>query len=157
MNGSTNLDETHISCVEHTEVCVQKDLFNSVDSLHRKIFSTLNVKNRYFILIQSHSLLELTLNRSRFVGLWLKCVLSIGWWLIRCYLVIQKATLIQLVYRNQREPFHSLELMKKVMKSNENVWPITSQGNIWSAINQWKRLIQAVIQENGGPIQHWLC
>jgi hypothetical protein len=33
----------------------------------------------------------------------------------------------QLVYRNQREPFQSPELLKR---RAENVWPIVSQGDI---------------------------
>jgi hypothetical protein len=34
------------------------------------------------------------------------------------------------------------------------VCPLVSQDHIRSAIGQWKRRIRAVIQENGGPIQH---
>jgi hypothetical protein len=48
MNGSMDFNDTHISCVEHTKVCAQEDLFSSVDSLHRKIFSIWDVKNLYF-------------------------------------------------------------------------------------------------------------
>jgi hypothetical protein len=40
---------THPNYAEHTKVHVQKDLFNSVDSLCRNIFSVLNVKNEHFI------------------------------------------------------------------------------------------------------------
>jgi hypothetical protein len=39
MNSSVDLNETHVSFVEHNEVCVQKNLFSLVNSLHRKIFS----------------------------------------------------------------------------------------------------------------------
>jgi hypothetical protein len=38
MNGSTDYNEAHTSCVEHTHACVQERLFSLVDSLHRKIF-----------------------------------------------------------------------------------------------------------------------
>jgi hypothetical protein len=42
----------------------------------------------------------------------------------------------QLVYKNQREPFQSLGLLQQRI---ENVRPLVSQDNIWSAINHWKR------------------
>jgi hypothetical protein len=37
LNGFMNLNETHKSCVEHSQVCLQRDLFSSVYSLHGKI------------------------------------------------------------------------------------------------------------------------
>lgn len=36
VNGSTDPSETHINCVEHTQLCVQKDLFSSFKALKRK-------------------------------------------------------------------------------------------------------------------------
>jgi hypothetical protein len=36
--GCMNFSETHKTYVEHIEVCVQRDLFSSVYSLHRKKF-----------------------------------------------------------------------------------------------------------------------
>jgi hypothetical protein len=39
LNGSTDLNETHMNCVGHKYVRVQNYLFSSVDLLHRKIFS----------------------------------------------------------------------------------------------------------------------
>jgi hypothetical protein len=44
VNGSTDPSETHINCVEHTQLCVQKDLFSSFKAIKRKIFYILNVK-----------------------------------------------------------------------------------------------------------------
>jgi hypothetical protein len=48
VNGSTDLNEIQISCVEYTQLCVQKDLFTSVEVLKIKIFSILIVNNRHF-------------------------------------------------------------------------------------------------------------
>jgi hypothetical protein len=42
-------NETHISCVEHTSVCVQTHLFSSIDSSHRRMSSIFNVKNSHLI------------------------------------------------------------------------------------------------------------
>jgi hypothetical protein len=36
MYSFTDLNEIHLSCVEDVQVCVEKDVFISVDSLHRK-------------------------------------------------------------------------------------------------------------------------
>jgi hypothetical protein len=47
MNGCTNFNETSVSCLEH--LCVQKDLFTSVDSLHKNKFSTFNSINSHYI------------------------------------------------------------------------------------------------------------
>lgn len=49
-NGFADLNEIHLICVEHTEVCVPKDLFISVDPLWRKIVSILDVKSRYIFI-----------------------------------------------------------------------------------------------------------
>jgi hypothetical protein len=46
MKGSADFNETHTGCVENTHVCAQINLSNSVDSLHRKLFSNSNVRNR---------------------------------------------------------------------------------------------------------------
>jgi hypothetical protein len=46
MKGSADFNETHIGCVENTHVCAQMNLLNSVDSLHREIFSNSGVRNR---------------------------------------------------------------------------------------------------------------
>jgi hypothetical protein len=44
-----NLNEIHVSCIEYTKVCEQKDLPNSADSLQTKRFSILSAKNRHFV------------------------------------------------------------------------------------------------------------
>jgi hypothetical protein len=52
VNGSVDLNEIYIGCVEHTHVCVRKDLFSLIVlSLYEEIFSILNVDNRYCIYI----------------------------------------------------------------------------------------------------------
>lgn len=38
LDGSSDLNETHISFIEHTEVYIQKDLFCLIDLLHIKLF-----------------------------------------------------------------------------------------------------------------------
>jgi hypothetical protein len=38
LDGSSDLNETHISFVEHTEVYDQKDLFCLIDLLYMKLF-----------------------------------------------------------------------------------------------------------------------
>jgi hypothetical protein len=43
-----DFNETHPNYAEHTKVHAQKNLFNSVDSLCRNIFSILNAKNKHF-------------------------------------------------------------------------------------------------------------
>jgi Txe/YoeB family toxin of Txe-Axe toxin-antitoxin module len=49
----------------------------------------------------------------------------------------------ELVYKIQREPFQSLELLQQ---RTENVWPLISQDNF--------RWVQAIIQEKASPILH---
>lgn len=39
VNGSIDLSETHINCVEHTQLCVQKDLFSSFKALKKNLHS----------------------------------------------------------------------------------------------------------------------
>jgi hypothetical protein len=55
----------------------------------------------------------------------------------------------QSVYKNQREPFQSLELLQQ---KNENVLPLISQ-DVRSAIDQWKRRVQA-FEKTVAPVQH---
>jgi hypothetical protein len=39
MNGSTDVNETRVSCVDYTELCLYKeDLFSFVDSIYINIF-----------------------------------------------------------------------------------------------------------------------
>jgi hypothetical protein len=45
----------------------------------------------------------------------------------------------QFMYRNQRKPFQSLELLQQ---RSENVFPLVSQDNIRSAVDEWKRLVE---------------
>jgi hypothetical protein len=49
MYDSTDLNKTHINFTEHIQVCIQKYLFNLGEPLYRRIFSILNIQNRYFI------------------------------------------------------------------------------------------------------------
>jgi hypothetical protein len=42
-------NETHVSCLERNEVCVEKGLFISVDSLHTKKVFILNLKMHFCV------------------------------------------------------------------------------------------------------------
>jgi hypothetical protein len=64
INSSTGLNDTHISCAQEHE---PMDLFSSIDSLQKKTFSILNVKNGHsgiLFIVQSYLLSESTLNRT---------------------------------------------------------------------------------------------
>lgn len=49
-SGCVDLNETQVCSVERIQVCVRKNLFSSVHSLTRKIFSVMNFKG-YFVYI----------------------------------------------------------------------------------------------------------
>jgi hypothetical protein len=54
------------------------------------------------------------------------------------------------MYRNQREPFQSLELLQH---RTENVFPLVSQDNIQSAVDQWKDVLKTQSKKQG-PTQY---
>jgi hypothetical protein len=37
MNGSSDVNIINLSCLGHSQICIQKDLFGSIDSLYRKM------------------------------------------------------------------------------------------------------------------------
>jgi hypothetical protein len=82
-NGRTNLNETHLQCIECTQAWLQKDPLISVDSLHAhtKMFSILYVKSHFLIEI------DVKLDPS-FLRLRLEPVFSIGLWVIGYYLIV---------------------------------------------------------------------
>lgn len=57
---------------------------------------------------------------------WIGLPFSFGWWLIRCYPVIQMATFKLLLYKNQREPFKSLELLQYRTENSITRWHLIS-------------------------------
>lgn len=64
------------------------------------------------------------------------------------YRILNKLTL--LVWKHQRKPFLSLELLRKPAL---NVWPLVSRDIIQSAIYRGKRRVETIVQENWVRIQ----
>jgi hypothetical protein len=114
--------EICISCAECTYVCKQNYSVQLI--CYTKIFSILILD--VGIICHSITLIsESVLNKTPVL---LECSSNssflVGWCLIR-YLLIQEATLKQLVYRNEREPFQSLGV--GLEKRNGNAWPLISK------------------------------
>jgi hypothetical protein len=55
---------------------------------------------------------------------------------------------------NLQNPERSVEVPEVKATVNENLWPLISQNNIRSAIDQWKRRFKTKLEHNGRPIQH---
>jgi hypothetical protein len=53
------------------------------------------------------------------------------------------------VHKNQEEPFQCLEIVRQ---KAEQMWSLTSQFNIRSTIDHWKRRVQPKNQEDRGHI-----
>jgi hypothetical protein len=132
----------------HENICVQFEWF-----LTKKIFHFGMLKMGALFITQSHLLLESMLNRTR-CFITTQTIFSVGLWLIGCYLVIWGATHFQ-VFVAVGQSLGSETVLSCFCILTFQVYPLVLQDNIQSAIIQLKRLIQAVIQENGGPIQHY--
>jgi hypothetical protein len=80
------------SCIESTHICAQINLFNSVDSLHRTLFSNWNAGNRDSVRNSiSSSYTNRCWMRPSFSWITAWSHPSIGPWLIVCCLVIREA------------------------------------------------------------------
>jgi hypothetical protein len=83
-------------------------------------------------------------NRPCFLRLRLEPIFFIGRQLMECYLVVQEATLEQLVFKTRG---NRLKFLKLLQQRIEKGGPLVSQDNIQLAIGQWKRRIQVVIKK----------
>jgi len=60
----------------------------------------------------------------------------------------------ELVYEERHEPFANLKDLENVIRDK---WHDVADHTIRKAILQWKRHLEAVAKQNGGPIQHIFC
>jgi hypothetical protein len=127
---------------------VHKNISDSVKSLNRKILFTLNIRNKHFCTHITHYLRILNDDIAE-TAKFTKCPPSYLNIYIR-YITIFGAKLNG-AYRETK-----ITVSAPGLTATQNWKCVTSvsKRNIRSAIDQWKTEVQAVIRENGSPIQY---